>query len=77
MPNVMVNSEMLPVDVGERVFWVNLQTRRINTGSETTGVVQYWAYLPPGMRPATIRGKDREAVIAEVQQAIASQALGS
>jgi hypothetical protein len=76
MANILVKSEALPIEVGERVFWLKLETRKVSSGGETPGTIQYWAFLPPGMRPAIMRGKERDAVIAEVRQAIVSQAGG-
>ena len=73
MPNVLVKKEALPIEVGSTVCWVNLETRKISKVGGSPAVIQYWAFLPPGMHPATIRGKDRETVIADVRQAIASQ----
>lgn len=69
----MVKSEALPIEVGELVFWVSLQTRKITHHGSTEVVMQYWAYLPPGIRPAIIRGIDREMVLAQAQTAITAQ----
>jgi hypothetical protein len=72
MPTILLKNEALPIEVGDMVYWVKLETRKIQKGSAEP-VIQYWAFLPPGMRPATLRGKDRSALVEEVRQAIVAQ----
>jgi hypothetical protein len=74
MPSILQKSEPLPVEVGNQVYWAKLETRKITSRGSTEVVIQYWAFLPPGMRPAIIRGADRQAVVEQVNEAVRKQA---
>ena len=70
---MLLKSEPVPIEVGDQVYWVKLDTRRVGPGGSTEGIVQYWAFLPPGMRPSTLRSNDRDSLIAEIREKIRNQ----
>ena len=73
MSSVLLKSEPVLVEVGDHVYWVKLNTRRVGPAGSAQATVQYWAFLPPGMRPSTLRGTDRDSLIAEVTEIILKQ----
>jgi hypothetical protein len=73
MPSILLKSEAVAIEVGSQVYWVKLDTRRVRPEGGGEETIQFWAFLPPGMRPSTLRGKDRESLIAEIGETIGKQ----
>ncbi len=75
MPSMLLKSEALAVEVDGVVYWVKVETRKVSRpGATPAPIIHYLAYLPPGMARRPIRGKEREAVVAEAVAAVRRQA---
>lgn len=75
VPTTVIKTEAIPVEAAGRIFWVSLQMRRISRGGgQGPPSIQYWAFLPPGMHPTTLRGKDRDEVLRQAQEVVQREA---